>query len=260
MTWAEIMHQAVSGASDPVATLRAAGKGAILRRAATVHQRDCEPLPAPAEASLPALEPISGLIRLMVRDYPDTVDELLSLLEERDLDIPWGALPDFLASVKRHPKSVRFLGERGTWLASQNPDWERAVKKARTALGKPPDALPVPPQESEAVMAELISLGGTKELEILAGEIKSHLRWSPTFSGLVLEDVRNHFNRAGPKAVFFQQQAGRIAASLNSEAFDLAEKILLQSHAAASHPIVKSWFPVLSVRRRLHHFWDALDS
>lgn len=55
------------------------------------------------------------------------IHEALRLLDARGMLIPPRCLPELLGSQAAAPLVVRLMGERGAWLAAQNPEWKRRL-------------------------------------------------------------------------------------------------------------------------------------
>ena len=254
MTWNEIMSAAASGASDPAPLLQQAGRNAVQRKAAAIFTSDAPELGVPTSTALPVLEPIAGLVRLMVRDHPATLNELMAIMQERNLEFPVGALPEALNIVSKRPAEILpLLGSRGEWLATQNPSWAQNVTKARQK------STPAIPEVSESDLRQQLEIVRNYEEDVLPELLNNSTNWSSDFSMWVLNQVRHQFHRAGPQAQFWKRHAPKVAATINPSTFAEADQILRESQAAASHPIIKAWFPILAIRRRLHRFLDSLD-
>lgn len=124
--------------------LIAGGVMTLFHRAGYVPATDMRALeaPAPAESRVPCSIHIASLL-LQLLDHPDAnrllVGEWLLLIEGKKKRIPHVFLPEIMQRVKRDnallPMVIPVLGERGKWLAAQNPEWDKF-------LSMKPDAAP----------------------------------------------------------------------------------------------------------------------
>ncbi|MBL8061078.1 MAG: hypothetical protein JNK63_10245 [Chthonomonas sp.] len=259
MTWNEVMVEAARGSADPAVLLRHAGRLGLRRRAAAKHTKGAEVLKHAPSSPAPNSEAIAPLIRLMIRDFPATLDELFAELGRRSLPLPYGSLPEMLTIVGKSPAQILpLLGEKGMWLASQNSDWMQNLSRAQKKADPLADNLSVGAREEE--LLKRLKLPTSYEEGQLPRLLSEHFDWSVEFSRWVLGEVSFQFHRAGPPAQFWRASAAKVAASIHPGTLDEAEIILHESQAAASHPIIKAWFPILAVRRRLHRFLDSLDT
>lgn len=255
MIWNEIMAAAASGVSDPGQLLQHAGRSAVQRKAAAIFSSSSDALEAPPTATLPALEPAAGLVRLVIRDHPAVLNELIAIMQERNLEFPLGALPEVLSIASRRPAEILpFIGARGEWLATQNLAWAQILAKARQKAAMTPST-----EVSEPALREQLETVSNYEDGKLGELLNNSTNWSNQFSMWVLNEVRLQFHRAGTQAQFWKRHAPKVAATIHPSCFEEADQILRESQAAASHPIIKAWFPILAIRRRLHRFLDSLD-
>lgn len=256
MTWNEVMSAAASGATDPDLLLQQAGRNAVQRKAAATYSSHAAPLEAAPGATVPVLEPIAGLIRLINRDHPAVLNELTSIMQARGFEFPLGVLPEVLGIVSKRPSEIfPILGSRGEWLANQNPAWAQNLAKAQQKL----TATPHRPEVAESDLRQQLEIVRNYEEDSLAELLNNSTNWSNEFSLWVLNEVRYQFHRAGPQAQFWKRYAPKVAATIHPTCFEDADQILRGSQAATSHPIIKAWFPILAIRRRLHRFLDSLD-
>lgn len=121
-------------ADDAPATTRlltSAGALAVVRRAGRVAAAS-PPLPTPApEEALPRCGPAAaGRLALLLEDRPSLLPEWLDLLADCRRLPPPERLPDLLeaatAPAGERERVEAVLGERGRWLAAQEPRWSWA--------------------------------------------------------------------------------------------------------------------------------------
>lgn len=256
MNWTEIMSASAVGSAEPAKLLGAAGKEAIRRKAGYRASQAGIKFSTPPEGSASTVEPLSDLVRYAIAKCPEVVPELFRLLEARGFSLPWGCLPEILENTTSLRPSSELLGDRGLWLSQFFPKWQRSVAKkwpplpAREAQW---NALPSPLREER--LREMLQVQPGEDLTVY---FKLHRDWSPEFSELVLELVREHINRASPMAELLCKFASHVAANIHSTSVEMADELLYASHASPRHPIPKAWFPILSVRRRIHQFFSNL--
>ena len=256
MNWAEIMSASAVGSSEPAKLLRAAGKEAIRRKAGyRASQTGTVAFSPPSEPASPA-EPLSDLIRYAIAKLPEVLPEVFRLLEARGFPLPWGCLPEILENYSSLRPNPELLGDRGLWLSQFVPKWKKAVAKEQGAV----PAWEVKwraqsPQQREHHLAEMLK---DQRVEDLSVYFKLHRDWSQEFSEVVLESVLEHINRASPIAELLCKFAPHVAANIHYSSVEVADQLLYASHASPQHPIAKAWFPILSVRRRLHKFFLSL--
>jgi hypothetical protein len=120
--------------------LLTAGTLALLRKAG--FQPLASPLPAPAP---PETQPLLGsagqalLRQLLGRpQYYPLLRQYLQDMGAHGRVVPPALLPAVLGCVKAQPETASFvaatLGERGRWLASQNPDWQSILDTTSAQL------------------------------------------------------------------------------------------------------------------------------
>lgn|GEM_PF-4589479 len=114
--------------------LTAGGVMMLFRRAGYVPATDMRALgaPAPDESRVPcSMRAASSLLQLL--DQPDAnrllIGEWLLVVEGKNKRIPHVFLPEIMQRLKRDnallPLLVPVMGERGKWLAAQNPEWDK---------------------------------------------------------------------------------------------------------------------------------------
>lgn len=256
MNWAEIMSASAVGSGEPATLLRAAGKEAIRRKAGYRASQTGAVDFIPPSGTATAVEPLSDMVRYAIAKMPEVVPEVFRLLEARGFALPWGCLPEILENYSSLRPSSELLGDRGLWLSQFVPKWKKAVARgqgARPAWEVNWRALSS--QQREHRIAGMLKEQCVEELSVY---LKLHRDWSPEFSELVLESVREHINRASPIAELLCKFAPHVAANLHFASVEIADQLLYASHASPQHPIAKAWFPILSVRRRLHKFFMSL--
>ncbi|HEX5503112.1 MAG TPA: DUF5691 domain-containing protein [Thermomicrobiales bacterium] len=123
-----------------------AGARAIERQAGCRPTSIAAPAPAPDERR-PACSPAAARLlgELAAGPHADLLPEALGRLRHAGLRLPPGLLPDMLALGARdadvRPALLATMGERGPWLAAQNPAWRWAAEQLPEADGAlPPDA------------------------------------------------------------------------------------------------------------------------
>lgn len=115
--------------------LRAAGILAAAQQAALTVSPSAEPPPAPAlpETAVPVVEPesIALLARIIEQGRTPLLAEACRLLTAAGRRLPLRLLPRALElgrqSVALREPLRQALGQRGAWLAAQNPDWKFAA-------------------------------------------------------------------------------------------------------------------------------------
>ncbi|NJO06692.1 MAG: hypothetical protein HC876_14875 [Chloroflexaceae bacterium] len=117
--------------SDPEgAMLGAAALFAASRRAGWQPLLPSVALPAPTTAeTLPECSPraASHLATMLDGQYKEALPEWLALVQQQGMRVPARSLPALLDAGSKHGDIARallpVLGERGRWLAAQNPAW-----------------------------------------------------------------------------------------------------------------------------------------
>ncbi|MGV3615387.1 MAG: DUF5691 domain-containing protein [Fimbriimonas sp.] len=132
MSWPQVLGTFLTGTARGSATetdaLNDAAMATAMRRAGFVAPRPEGALPeaAPSDAKA-ALEASEPLLRRCLDEHSDLVIEWCGLAARAGVRAPDAVLPDLLDFVARQPKYVPnvqpVLGERGRWLAAQNPAW-----------------------------------------------------------------------------------------------------------------------------------------
>lgn len=131
MTWEELMQFSVAGTQRPGAPeakdiLRRAARIALERRSASICNEVGVRLDAGEPEPANRIESVTPYLQLALAKFPSVLPEFFANLEQANLDLPWGALPEMLQNARREPDLVvPALGRRGRWLAQQNPDWNR---------------------------------------------------------------------------------------------------------------------------------------
>ncbi|MDG4594621.1 MAG: DUF5691 domain-containing protein [Candidatus Contendobacter sp.] len=129
------LNELLAGSDAEDRLLRAAGVLATAQAAATTAIRSAEtaPSPAPLETATPVTEPelTALLARVLEEARAPLLVEACRLLAGAARCLPPRLLPRALelgrkSSALRAPLR-RALGQRGAWLAGQNPDWNYAV-------------------------------------------------------------------------------------------------------------------------------------
>jgi hypothetical protein len=141
----------LQGADREGALLAVAAAVAVHRRAGRRPEMDEGPAPAPAAAEDRA--PCSAVARehlsLILRgSYPETLPEWLEALAATSRRVPVESLPALLdlgrQRTELRPAIATVIGQRGRWLAEQNPDWRWVAMTSRahsdTDSGFPDDA------------------------------------------------------------------------------------------------------------------------
>lgn len=112
------------------ALLSLAALTGLHERVGALPARDTAPVPAvcPAESLARANEQAASLLwRLLADEFAELLPEWLALAAQAKLLAPPEALPALLAaglgSAELREIILPVLGERGRWLAAQNPDW-----------------------------------------------------------------------------------------------------------------------------------------
>ncbi len=131
----------------------------LLRNAAILaHYRRCGQMPGkaslPAPATCPAdeLPPCSPnaaarLLTLTQSSYQELLSEWLNLAAARQKRLPPEHLPILLDWGEKHLAHIgpllTVIGQRGRWLAAQNPAWEHIALTARMETLQPGDVQPI---------------------------------------------------------------------------------------------------------------------
>lgn len=258
MNWAEIMSASAVGSAEPAKLLRAAGKEAIRRKAGFRASKAGIEFSPPPEGSASTVEPLSDLIRYAILKCPEVMPEVFRLLEARGLTLPWGCLPEILENYSSLRPSSELLGDRGLWLSQFVPKWQRAVAKGRSRpSAREAQWRALPSQLREQRLGEMLK---EQHVEGLAMYFKMHRDWSPELTEIVLESIREHMNRASVMADLWCRIASHAAANIHPASLEMADQLLYASHVSPKHPIAMAWFPILSVRRRLHKFFLSLPT
>jgi len=165
---------------DAQTLLRAAAVLAVQRRAGYAPPHDDSVLPLAPEETLPccsrrAAHHLAELLSDPNRYHPMLV-EWLAKTGQKGRRVPYGMLPPLFDITVRRKELWSLValvgGERGRWLAAQNPTWRRIAEvdldDARQAIHNKP----APAQMDEVLKALAIEPGGTSEpllQQLLAG-------------------------------------------------------------------------------------------
>jgi hypothetical protein len=111
--------------------LRAAAAVSLYQRAGQLPEARGEPLPPPCERDeQPRCSPHAGqrLALMLQGQYQEVLPEWLAAVARAGQRVPENLLPDLL-DLGRAQSDLRdaigpVLGQRGRWLAAQNPDWD----------------------------------------------------------------------------------------------------------------------------------------
>lgn len=128
-------------ADPPSALLDAAAVLDAYREAGRLPPRDDSAPSPPSDPDETPVAPAAArelLAGMCEGQYPNLISEWLSLAAQRGFRAPAALLPDLLdyglaEPEERQPMVLAVIGERGRWLAAQNPKW-------RYAAPLPPDA------------------------------------------------------------------------------------------------------------------------
>lgn len=120
------------GKGDETGALNDAALLAAMRRAGTIPARtDTVPASEAPADTLPPADAASEVLRRCLDESAALVQEWCEAAARAGRRVPDARLPEFLAYAARHPGLREaigpVLGERGQWLARQNPDWAKLV-------------------------------------------------------------------------------------------------------------------------------------
>ncbi|GAA4506362.1 hypothetical protein GCM10023172_35540 [Hymenobacter ginsengisoli] len=154
--------------------LLSAGTLALLRKAG--FQLVASPLPAPARPEARTLLSPSGhalLHQLLSRPhYRSLLSDYLQAMSQHQRLVPPALLVKVLRWVKEQPWAAPFveeaLGERGRWLAAQNPDWQLAVDAAARHQLTEADWLTGTPAHRRLFLEQQLLAGPARAAQLLA--------------------------------------------------------------------------------------------
>lgn len=110
---------------DAAAIIATAGRAGFVAPRITPPSETIVAPPEPHPVCPPAAA--ATLRRILSGEHADLLDQWLRLAADRNLLAPPDALPDLLTAAKNKPDlratAAGVIGERGRWLARQNPDW-----------------------------------------------------------------------------------------------------------------------------------------
>lgn len=165
------------------ALLGASGLCALARRAGVTLSDapgDAPPPAAPDTAPLFTAAATQDLSRLLEGEWNDMLPEWLELAAPKKRRVPEQILPALLAAGKPHKRIrgnlVGVIGERGKWLAGQNPEWKYALRPSDDEI-------------EEAVSGENLGLSvwETGNREARAAYLRARRRTDPDAARTLLE-------------------------------------------------------------------------
>ena len=189
-----------SGGSDAAQLLLRLGARALERRAGVGVERKELPPAAPAE-----VRPVLGraaeswLMEVFTGKDHRLRDEALRLIEARGALVPPRCLPALLGSHASAPVIRRLIGERGAWLAAQNPKWQQRLAE--------PDHDALAALATEGDRAErLAALGALRERDPSRALALVVAAW-PTEGADLREALLSALGPARPEEVPFYETA-----------------------------------------------------
>lgn len=123
---------------EAAALLAAAGAVALHQQTGWVPSQTSPPTPGPQLPDQPVLPPEIGrqLERLLESSHASLLPEILEALAETGFRAPEFLLPNLLDKGAKvaalRPSLLQLVGQRGRWLAGQNPEWHYAAPSLDT--------------------------------------------------------------------------------------------------------------------------------
>ncbi len=164
---------------------------------------------------------------------PDLLGDPLELLTKCSPAIASGIRR--AASVFRHSALLEHFAEEALRTGGSFMEWEE---------------LPVKDVE-ELIRWSWNHLPPAKRFGPLAGVLEGNEIFSLEFSRWAIIEVRKSMGWHGPETAFWNQNSVALACRMNPEAIPIALEMLNNSQADPRHPLLKSWFPLLTLRHHL---------
>ncbi len=164
---------------------------------------------------------------------PDLLGDHLELLAKCSPAIASGIRRS--ASVFRHPALLKHFAQEALKKGGSFMEWEQ---------------LPVKDVE-ELIRWAWDHLPPAKRFGPLVGVLEGSEIFSTEFSRWAIVEVRKSMGWHGPETAFWNQNSVALACRISPEAIPNALEMLNSSQADPRHPLLKSWFPLLTLRHHL---------